>query len=157
LLGFILIILYAAYVVVLIVLPALTDLLPESLEGSFPSLYRFIVAAILFFVVGGAVLYILRGGSGSTPENKNPPGTPPDIRRAPPGPPPRPVTSDGAPRFKPVEKKEEQKKEEPGKEKEIVVYPREVEGGIYGDTYIGIDENRMLKLRSMVVEPEYVK
>ncbi len=38
----------------------------------------------------------------------------------------------------------------------MIEYPKKVEGGIYGDTFITIDEGETLKLRSLVVEDVYL-
>jgi hypothetical protein len=38
----------------------------------------------------------------------------------------------------------------------IIEYPSEVEGGIYGDTFIEIDQDDTLKLRTLVVEDIYL-
>lgn len=38
----------------------------------------------------------------------------------------------------------------------VIVYPSEVEGGIYGDTFIDIDEDSVIKLRTLVVEDIYL-
>jgi hypothetical protein len=38
----------------------------------------------------------------------------------------------------------------------VVPYPLEVEGGIYGETMIPLSPSKVLKLRSLVVEPEYL-
>jgi len=38
----------------------------------------------------------------------------------------------------------------------VIEYPKEVEGGIYGDTFINIDNERVLKLRTLVVEDIYL-
>lgn len=38
----------------------------------------------------------------------------------------------------------------------VVIYPSEVEGGIYGDTFIEIDDETMIKLRTLVVEDIYL-
>lgn len=38
----------------------------------------------------------------------------------------------------------------------IIEYPSEVEGGIYGDTFINLDEDRILKLRTLVVSDIYL-
>ena len=39
---------------------------------------------------------------------------------------------------------------------EVIEYPLEVEGGIYGDTFIDIDDEIVLKLRSLVVKDIYL-
>ncbi|WP_455392635.1 hypothetical protein [[Eubacterium] cellulosolvens] len=38
----------------------------------------------------------------------------------------------------------------------VLVYPSEVEGGIYGDTFIKIDDDTVMKLRTLVVEDIYL-
>lgn len=38
----------------------------------------------------------------------------------------------------------------------VIVYPREVEGGIYGDTFIDVDVDSVIKLRTLVVEDIYL-
>ncbi len=38
----------------------------------------------------------------------------------------------------------------------VIKYPLEVEGGIYGDTFIDVDEETMLKLRTLVVDDIYL-
>jgi len=50
----------------------------------------------------------------------------------------------------------EEKKSKSEAEKAILEYPPKVGPGIYGDTYIPITEEKMLKLRVRIVEPEYL-
>jgi len=38
----------------------------------------------------------------------------------------------------------------------VIIYPSEVEGGIYGDTFIEIDNDTVVKLRTLVVEDIYL-
>jgi hypothetical protein len=38
----------------------------------------------------------------------------------------------------------------------VIEYPKEVEGGIYGDTFININDGKVLKLRTLVVEDIYL-
>ncbi len=38
----------------------------------------------------------------------------------------------------------------------MIEYPKKVEGGIYGDTFITVDESETLKLRTLVVEDVYL-
>jgi hypothetical protein len=39
---------------------------------------------------------------------------------------------------------------------DILEYPRKIEGGIYGDTFIKVDDGTTLKLRTLVVEDVYL-
>ena len=38
----------------------------------------------------------------------------------------------------------------------VIEYPLEVEGGIYGDTFIDVDDETVVKLRTLVVEDIYL-
>ncbi|MCK5773170.1 MAG: hypothetical protein KAH57_05230 [Thermoplasmata archaeon] len=148
--SFLLILLFIAYVVVFIILPQYTDVISEALLADFQPLYRLVVAGALFVVIA-LILIVSRSRKSAPPRGRAPTasalvGTPPkqgEVKR-----------------FKPVIPKVD------GPEKavdgpvvtppKVFIYPKEVEGGIYGDTYISIDEKKVMKLRSLVVEPEYL-
>ena len=56
------------------------------------------------------------------------------------------------------EKKDEELKEAPttAAAGNILEYPGKVTGGLYGDTYIKVDNKKVLKLRSLIVEDYYL-
>lgn len=160
----ILILLYAAYLGVAIVAPLFIGSLADWMDGIMPPLFRVIGAAVLFGIFGGILFYLtFFAHVGSSPV-RNPA---PEQRRVPTSRPPdpgrfRPVANAGSnsPKGSAVqenknEKGSEKKKIEKQKETPAIIsYPLEVEGGIYGDTYIKLSDKKLLKLRSMVVEPE---
>ncbi|MBN1390604.1 MAG: hypothetical protein JXA22_08185 [Candidatus Thermoplasmatota archaeon] len=147
---------YLVYLGVFIVAPKFVSRLDEELGSMFPPLWRLVGAVVLFIVF--AIVLVVNLMTRSTPE-------PPVQQRiqvtkaanVPPLP-------QGPPRFKPVvTDKQPVKTPKPAgtgvnipARSQVIVYPQEVEGGIFGDTYIGIGTNKVLKLRSLVVEPEYL-
>jgi hypothetical protein len=159
LLPIVLLVIYGIYIAVLIVAPAFSSDFEATLDGFFPPNFRVIVGGILL----GAFALILvinlldtgsRGPSRPVPAGPGgevkkfkpvqpaqaramPPSAPPQAARKEP-PPPQPAPHIPAPK------------------KQIIAYPSEVEGGIYGETYIELGQQKVLKLRSLVVEAEYL-
>ena len=147
--SFLLILLFIAYVVVFIILPQYTDVLPDTLLAGFEPLYRLVVAGVIFVVIA---LILILSRSRKAPSQKRAPAAS-SLVGGPPG-------QGEVKRFKPVtpnvggpEKAMDGPVDTPPK---VFIYPKEVEGGIYGDTFISIDEKKVMKLRSLVVEPEYL-
>lgn len=153
---------YLTYLGVAIVAPLFVSSLSDSLDDILSPLYRVVAAAVLFAVFAMAILYMTFVGSSNE-------------ALPPPAPRPRPPAPSGAlgpSRFKPVgvpsapvksplvQAKKEMKppaSKSFGKPKDkptIITYPLEVEGGIFGDTYIQLSEMKVIKLRSVVVEPD---
>ena len=147
--SFLLILLFIAYVVVFIILPQYTDLLSEALLADFEPLYRLVVAGALFVVIA---LILILSRSRKAPSRGRAPAASAFVGN--------PTKQGEVKRFKPVtpnvggpEKAMDGPVDTPPK---VFIYPKEVEGGIYGDTFISIDEKKVMKLRSLVVEPEYL-
>ncbi|MFW3145934.1 MAG: hypothetical protein ACMUIE_03895 [Thermoplasmatota archaeon] len=160
---------YLIYLGAAIVGPLFVEPLGEFADGLLEPLYRLIIAGILFVIFAVAIVYMAMAPSA-------PPGSPPG--GAPPGrpgfPPPAPPGQQG--KFRPVappsfsppvaakQPSAPPKKEEPPIKKveaerkgpTLVVYPLEVEGGIFGETYIALSEAKVLKLRSMLIGPEHL-
>ncbi len=148
-LPFLLILLFIAYVSVFMILPQYTDLMPESLLNGFEPMYRLAVAGGLFVVIAILIMMLSRKRSPSRGRAQGsfaPVVKPPqqgEVRRF------KPVSQD-------VDRPERSMDGPADTPPKVFTYPREVEGGIYGETYISIDEKKVMKLRSLVVEPEYL-
>ncbi len=148
-LPFLLILLFIAYVSVFMILPQYTDIVPETLLDGFEPMYRLAVAGGLFFVIAVLIMMLSRKKAPSRGRAQGfsaPVGRSPqqgEVRKFKPVAPD--VVSPGRATDGPVDT--------PPK---VFIYPKEVEGGIYGETYISIDEKKVMKLRSLVVEPEYL-
>ncbi len=156
------VILYILYIAVAIIGPKVSGQLASELDPIFPSTYRLIGAGVLFVIFAIVIIWVVF---------LKPPAAPqPQRRPAPQGPgfkPTPPKTGAQAPgKFKPVSKPAHETKtaskpqvkvnEKKEIEPKVIIYPVEVEGGIIGDTYIKLSPEKVLKLRSMVVEPEYI-
>ena len=162
---------YLLYLIILVIVPLISEGMEDSLENSFPQLYRLIGAGVLFLIltVAGLIIYG-KGLSGPKPGQAtrkpvppiNTPGPTPSkqtvtkfkplTQRGPPGVSPKMSGTD-----EPVKKAEQPKVKDDKKQDELIVFPRFVEGGIFGDTLIRIDDGKVLKIRSQVVEPRYLK
>jgi hypothetical protein len=159
------IILYAVYLGVMIIGPKFISTLADELDPMIPPLWRLVGAGLLFLILASIIVATLlkkpKTGQEGPPSPKGIPGPSPSTRTqsAPAG--------SAAAKFKPVmadrkSPKEETPKQVPKKvedeppRSQVVAYPLEVEGGIFGDTYIQLSPNKVLKLRSMVVEPKYL-
>lgn len=152
----IILVIYVVYFGIFMIAPKVLSQLSQEMDPVFPPLWRLIVAVLLFMVFGTIlVLNLLYKKKPDLPVRPTAPGqrstgAPPDQQ--------------AAPRFKPVVKEAppaampapERKTVEQPVRSQVIIYPQEVEGGIFGDTYIGLGPNKVLKLRSLVVEPEYV-
>jgi hypothetical protein len=155
-------ILYAAYLGLMILGPKFVSQLADELDPKISPFLRLVGAGVLFIVF--ALIIVVNLLSKPKPLAPQPPRPSPQVGKgpgpkAPAGPPPS--------TFKPIAAKIPAKKEEPPKPQpkkvedesagsQVIIYPVEVEGGIFGDTYIGLSPKKVLKLRSMVVEPEYL-
>jgi hypothetical protein len=158
------VIIYILYVAVAMIGPKVSSQLADELDPVFPSTYRLVAAGVLFvlFAVIIAWAVFFRKPSNETAPPRAPGPIAPSVKA-----PPVPPKADTSTKFKPVVKPAEPKKEtapptkkvEEKKETEpkVIVYPVEVEGGIFGDTYIQLSPEKVLKLRSMVVEPEHLQ
>jgi hypothetical protein len=155
--------LYLAYLLGVIIAPLYVEKLDDLFGNYFSPVLRLVTACVLFllFLIIGIAIY-LRKGSPAKPPVPQQRSRPRALKLTPDNPPVN--------RFKPVRPAETPLKnttkneavpaktddKKPGKE-EVIVYPALVEGGIFGDTYIRITDSKILKLRSMVVEPKYLK
>lgn len=172
-LPLVLLLLYVVYVGVMIIAPILVSSFKDTIDGVLEFNIRVAIGGILLLVfIAIMVLNLLDSGKTKTPPSRKP-APPPGAR-----PPPR------TNRFKPVQPASvepsppqtssvnvSQVKEAPSgeaarrpvvdgktqaKEPTVISYPTEVEGGFYGATFIEISSSKVLKLRSLVVEPEYL-
>jgi len=157
----ILLIIYAAYLGLMIIGPKFVSQLADELDPIVAPFLRWIGAGILFLVFAIMIMYSLlskpKPAARQTPRPQQqaivkaqakPPGAAPPSK------------------FKPITVKATEKKEKPlppvkkvedeKARSQMIIYPVEVEGGIFGDTYIQLGQKKVLKLRSMVVEPEYL-
>ena len=166
-LPIVLLLLYAVYVGVMIIGPYYVSSLGDTIDGILEFNIRVAIGGVLLVIFIFIMAYTLM-------ESGKPKRVP--VARPPPSPGPRP--SPPVNKFKPVtspavkvevpapaEKKVEPKGEEIPKPAEpvkdipkqtVISYPNEVEGGFYGATFIEISKTKVLKLRSLVVEPEYL-
>jgi len=163
-LPIVLLVVYGIYIAVLIVAPAFSKGFQDTLDGFFPPNFRIIVGGIL---LGAFALILLinlmdTGGSKAPPLKQRPSGPPGEVKKfkpvqpaqakavppnkAPPATPP-PAPKKDTPPAKP---------QTAAPKKQIIAYPSEVEGGIYGETYIELGQQKVLKLRSLVVEASYL-
>ncbi|MGA1849061.1 MAG: hypothetical protein ACMUHB_06940 [Thermoplasmatota archaeon] len=158
------VIIYILYVAVAMIGPKVSSQIADELDPVFPSTYRLVAAGVLFvlfaMVIAWAVFFRKPSREAIPPRTAGP--NTPQVKA-----PPVPPKADASTKFKPVVKPPEPKKEaappakrvEEKKETEpkVIIYPLEVEGGIFGDTYIQLSPEKVLKLRSMVVEPEHLQ
>lgn len=159
------VIVYAIYLGVMIIGPKFITQLADELDPLIEPLWRLIGAGILFVVLVLIIIYNMiakpKPDQEGHPTIPKPGGPPPGVRAKIP-----PVVAPTS-KFRPIAGAQIPKKEEPPKpapkkvkdepaRSQVVIYPLEVEGGIFGDTYIHLSPNKVLKLRSMVVEPEYL-
>lgn len=161
---------YILYIALVFIGPLISGEIEEALEQNFPEVFRLVGAVILFVIllIIGIILYT-RSPSTGTPKRPSPPG-PNGIRSGSKSPaggravnkfkplesPTRGPTSPEKPRKTPVKKDIKKEYREEPKE-EVIEFPKLVEGGIFGDTFIKINGGKVLKLRSQVVEPRYLK
>lgn len=164
----VLLLIYAIYVGVMIIAPIYVSSLGDTIDG--------ILEFNVRVAIGGVLLVIFIFILGYTLMDSGKPAKPP-VRK--PAPPPGATPGPPANRFKPVQppaakapvKAQPPQKEQPKKEEKVqkidevkdqtpkqtvVSYPNEVEGGFYGATFIEISKTKVLKLRSLVVEPKYL-
>ena len=161
-----LLLIYGAYVGVMIVGPIFSDSMAETMDGLLEANIRLAVGAILLVLFVIILLFSLTD-SGKQKGGQRKPAQAPPQRSTPPGAQVKkfkPVSPAGAPAPntqpaptppKPV--KEDVKTDPaPVVKRTLIPYPVDVEGGIYGETFIDLGKNKTLKLRSLVVEPEYL-
>jgi hypothetical protein len=130
----------------------------EQIDPQFPPLYRFIGAIVLFILLAAVGILVYRPKkSPEQPPVAPPPSRKPTSSQSPPVNRPAPQVN----KFKPVspEAKQVVKKPESVRSKEPVIftYPAVVGGGIFGDTYIEVTDDKIVRIRSLVVDPEYMK
>lgn len=153
-----LILIYLIYIGGAIVAPLFVAEVAEQVDPQFPPLYRFIGAIVLFviFAVIGALIYRPRQAPQQPPRPPQPTPRPPSPQPAAVKKPVQQVN-----KFKPVSQgaKPAVNKPEPARSKEpkVFTYPAVVEGGIFGDTYIEVTDQKIIRIRSLVVEPGYMK
>mgnify|MGYP006283709129 CR=1 FL=1 len=159
-LPIVLLVIYGIYIAVLIVAPAFSSDLQENMDDFFPPNFRIIVGGILlgaFALI--LVINLLDTGSRGPPSRPRPAGPGGDVKKfkpvqpaqaraVPPSAPPQATRTEAPP--------PQPKPQPPAPKKQIIAYPSEVEGGIYGETYIELGQQKVLKLRSLVVEAEYL-
>lgn len=162
----ILVVLYVGYLGAAIIGPLFIDPLAEAVDGVLDPLIRVVIAGILFALFAAVIIY-MTFFSAEEQEVRRPLPPPPGVRpkqQAGPSPPSKfkPVAPAGigAPAKKPDPVKKEEEKpdprsiERPKEGPTIIAYPLEVEGGIFGDTYIELSEMKVLKIRSMIIGPD---
>ena len=158
-------IVYAIYIGVMIIGPKFVTQLADELDPLIAPLWRLVGAGVLFIVLALIIVFTLVAKPGSSqvgpPAAPKPAGPAPAVRvqTAPANAPPskfKPVTGAQAPRKDEPPKPTPKKVEDERARSQVIIYPLEVEGGIFGDTYIELSKNKVLKLRSMVVEPKYL-
>jgi hypothetical protein len=158
------VIIYILYVAVALIGPTVSSQIADELDPVFPSTYRVVAAGVLFVLF--AMLIVWAVFFRKPTEERTPVQT---AGQRPPTPmaPPAAPKANAPNKFKPVTKVPEPKKEAPPRvdkvevkkevKPKVILYPLEVEGGIFGDTYIQLSPEKVLKLRSMVVEPEHLQ
>jgi len=158
-----LIIVYVLYVAVAIIGPEASSQLADELDPVFSPTYRVVAAGVLFVLFAVLIVWKVFFGRSDPKEQPAPPvrQTQQTVKAIPAAP-----MTGASPKFKPVTRVPEAGSETPKKENKaqekkeieprVIVYPLEVEGGIFGDTYIQLSPEKLLKLRSMVVEPEHL-
>jgi hypothetical protein len=168
----VLLVIYIIYVGVMIIGPIYVDSLRSNIDNILDFNTRVAIGGVLlalFIVILGYTLYD-SGRSQSPPARPPPrPGPAPQgavskfkpVQPAKPAPEPAkvaPTTQVSAPPNKEGSTAKPKEVEKPGTPKQTIIsYPNEVEGGFYGATMIDISKTKVLKLRSMVVEPEYLR
>jgi hypothetical protein len=158
-----LLVLYGIYIAVLIIAPVLSADFEDTLDGFFPANLRFIVGGILLGVFALIlVVNLMNTGSSKGPALRGP-GTSPGAemnRFKPVQPAPArtmPPSTPATPPPPPSRREEPAPKPQPApSNRTIISYPSEVEGGIYGETFIELGQQKVLKLRSLVVEASYL-
>ncbi|HHD15693.1 MAG TPA: hypothetical protein ENK47_03185 [Euryarchaeota archaeon] len=168
-LPIVLLLIYSLYVGAFILAPLYISSIGDALDDKIPPDIRLVIGGVLLALFLIILLYKLL--SGGDPAGRPSPAVRPRTGPAGEGSRFRPVQprkTPAAPRFKPptqppIEPAGRGKgtKPAPGPAKEeqkrtIITYPSEVEGGIYGETFIPVGSSRLVKLRSLVVEPEYL-
>jgi hypothetical protein len=167
LLPIVLLVIYGLYIGVLIIAPALSKDLEETMEGFFPPNFRFIVGGILLgaFALIMVINLLDTGKPGAGPQLQSRPGPGGEVKKFKPVQPAQARTApqsvkQPSPPPKPPEKQVPARKSEPPVPPEPrkieITYPQEVEGGIYGETFIELGQQKVLKLRSLVVEARYL-
>jgi len=163
----ILVSLYIIYLVVFVVIPALVSDVGQWMGDPLPPIYRMIGAVVLFVVFSILILFLTFYRQGDAASSKR--TGPPAVTVAETGPRQVPQTASiGDMRFKPVmDISKEVRRPEPSSEArmqgtviaarpQVIVYPSDVGGGIYGDTFIRLSQNKVLRMRSMIVDESYL-
>lgn len=159
------VVVYAIYLGVMIIGPKFVTQLADELDPLIEPLWRLVGAGVLFVVLALIIVYNLMAKPSPDPQDPPripKPGPPSGVVRVqtPPAGAPltkfKPVGGPPSPKKEPIPKPEPKKVEDEAAKSQVIVYPLEVEGGIFGDTYIQLSPKKVLKLRSMVVEPEYL-
>lgn len=155
---------YGIYAGLMLIAPIYVDPLNEAINGALDITARLAIGGVLLVLFIIIMIYNMSEGS-SGPQRKAPPGPP--LRKPPmaPGqvqakqfkPVVQPKPAQAVPAAPPVKKEEAPAKAVSEIKKPLIIlYPKEVEGGIYGDTFIHLTDSKTLRIRSMVVEPEYL-
>lgn len=163
LLPAVLVVLYLVYVGAMVLAPYFIEPYGKVLDGILSPLIRLVLAVVLMVVFGGLMLRDLLKGKEQGPIASDrsqvpraaPLGGGPVIGMAQPrftpvaGPGPGPMAQPQAPmRVREIEKGPSTPN--------IFTYPQDVEGGIYGDTYVQITPNKIIRIRSLVVDKRYM-
>ncbi|MDG6224305.1 MAG: hypothetical protein QCI82_02200 [Candidatus Thermoplasmatota archaeon] len=136
-------VLYLALTAAFMALPALVP----SIGGAIDPIVNPVVRLIAMVILGVIFLLVIISSIASRP--KAPATTVPAEQR----PSPKPVQAIARP--EPQAPTQAKRSPQPAAPR-TYVYPDMVEGGIYGDTYIKLEGQRTLKLRTQVVGPEHV-
>ncbi len=156
-------VLYLIYIGAMVLAPYFIEPYGKVLDGILSPLIRLILAVVLMVVFGALMLRDLLQGKG---DELPPPGRSQISRAAPlgaasvqggapprftpvPGPGPGPVTPQPTP---PKPREIERGPSAPT----VFTYPQDVEGGIYGDTYVQITQSKIIRIRSLVVDKRYM-
>ncbi len=161
--SILLLLIYGAYVGIMIVGPIFSDSMAKTMDGILEANIRLALGAVLLAIFIIILLFSLMD-SGKQKGGQRRPAPAPPPRSTPPGAQVKkfkPVSPAGAPapqaRPSPTPAKENVKTTPaPVVKRTLIPYPVEVEGGIYGETFIDLGKTKTLKLRSLVVEPEYL-
>jgi len=156
-----LVVLYLVYIGAMILAPYFIEAYGKVLDTILSPLVRLIIAVVLMVVFGALMFSDLlkgRSGEGPAPDRSQIP------RAAPLG--GGPVTGSAQARFTPVAGPgpiappqtalRPREIERGPSAPTIFTYPQDVEGGIYGDTYVQITQSKIIRIRSLVVDKRYM-
>lgn len=158
-----LVVLYLAYIGAMVLAPYFIEPYGKVIDGILSPLIRLILAVVLMIVFGGLMLKELFQGKDQgpiAPDRSQVPRAAPLVAG--------PVIGSAQPRFTPISGTGPgpvAPPQTPTRVREIergpsaptiFTYPQDVEGGIYGDTYVQITPNKIIRIRSLVVDKRYM-